>query len=585
MPSWDADLVVVGAGAELVGVARAQRPDGLAGRVTFLGFRSDVPRILSACDALVAPTRYEAYGAGVHEALCCALPRWSPRRPASPSVIPIELRPLLLEDPESADDVAAALLRWREKAADWRNEGARVVRGAARMELGRHGARDRFDLRVRVLRIRPWKRCSWHIVTGEYPPARGGVADYTRAVARALAAAGDDVHVWAPSVDGGLAPDPGVQLHPLPDGYSLRGLRELSRELSRLPGPKRILVQYVPHAFGMRAMNVPFCAWVAALREAEVWVMFHEVALPWERVRRWKANVGAAVTRVMANILLARADRVFISIPSWDPLSSAAWRPTGEETATWLPIPSNVPASVSEISRERARSRLRHLPPGTKIVGHFGTCGSLITPLLRVAVRQILGADPDRTALFVGRGSEAFVRELEEDPRLRGRVIATGELELVGHRRAPARLRCPHPTLPGRRQQPADHRHGRARAGSARGHQRRMALGAVWRDCGAVELARRPTTSARPWTRCSRDPSRAASLGQRGRALYARLLLARSHRKTLRGGEEIEMISPLTPASSVLKHFPPSPIELRTYPSRPHAFHVMRAQARWSIAR
>ncbi len=108
---------------------------------------------------------------------------------------------------------------------------------------------------------------SWQIITGEYPPAPGGVADYTRALAQALAAAGDEVHVWAPSIDGGLSADPGVQLHSLPEGYRPAGLRRLSRELCRLPGPKRILVQYVPHAFGMRALNVPFCGWVAALRD------------------------------------------------------------------------------------------------------------------------------------------------------------------------------------------------------------------------------------------------------------------------------------------------------------------------------
>ena len=37
-----------------------------------------------------------------------------------------------------------------------------------------------------------------HILTPEYPPATGGVADYTRLIARKLAQAGDAVHVWCP---------------------------------------------------------------------------------------------------------------------------------------------------------------------------------------------------------------------------------------------------------------------------------------------------------------------------------------------------------------------------------------------------
>ncbi len=150
----------------------------------------------------------------------------------------------------------------------------------------------------------------------------------------------------------GLAPDHGVHLHPLSGGYGVRGLRELSRELGQLTGPKRILVQYVPHAFGMRAMNVPFCAWLAALQDGEVWIMFHEVALPWDRIPRWKANVGAAVTRVMANLLVARADRVFISVPWWDPYLRGM-APYWRGDATWLPIPSER-AGVGLRARHRA---------------------------------------------------------------------------------------------------------------------------------------------------------------------------------------------------------------------------------------
>jgi glycosyltransferase involved in cell wall biosynthesis len=122
MPSWDADLIVVGAGAELPAWRERAVRDGLDRRITFLGFRNDVPRILPACDALVAPTRYEAYGAGVHEALCCALPSLVASTAGVAERYPSELRPLLLQDPESADDVVAALWRWRQKASDWRTK-------------------------------------------------------------------------------------------------------------------------------------------------------------------------------------------------------------------------------------------------------------------------------------------------------------------------------------------------------------------------------------------------------------------------------------------------------------------------------
>jgi glycosyltransferase involved in cell wall biosynthesis len=73
-PAWAALLVVVGAGAELQAWKTRVSHAGATERVRFLGFRSDVPTVLAACDALISPARYEAYGLGVHEALCCGLP-------------------------------------------------------------------------------------------------------------------------------------------------------------------------------------------------------------------------------------------------------------------------------------------------------------------------------------------------------------------------------------------------------------------------------------------------------------------------------------------------------------------------------
>lgn len=68
----EAALAVVGTGQELPAWRGRAEAAGL--RVRFLGFRSDVPHLLAGVDLLVAPTRYEAYGLGVHEALCCGVP-------------------------------------------------------------------------------------------------------------------------------------------------------------------------------------------------------------------------------------------------------------------------------------------------------------------------------------------------------------------------------------------------------------------------------------------------------------------------------------------------------------------------------
>jgi glycosyltransferase involved in cell wall biosynthesis len=121
-PGWDAELVVLGTGAELAHWRARAESDGMRKHVTFLGFSNDVPRILAACDALVAPSRYESYGLGVHEALCCGLPAFVSATAGVAERYPRALRGLLLEDPESPSAVAASLMQWRERSSEWRAE-------------------------------------------------------------------------------------------------------------------------------------------------------------------------------------------------------------------------------------------------------------------------------------------------------------------------------------------------------------------------------------------------------------------------------------------------------------------------------
>lgn len=111
---WDGQLVVVGAGAEVETWRTRVRENGLADSILILGFRCDVPAILSACDALVAPTRYEAYGLGVHEALCCGLPAIVSADAGVAERYPESLKRLLLDDVENVKALAATLLDVRK---------------------------------------------------------------------------------------------------------------------------------------------------------------------------------------------------------------------------------------------------------------------------------------------------------------------------------------------------------------------------------------------------------------------------------------------------------------------------------------
>ena len=120
-PSWDAVLVVVGRGAELPAWEDRTRSAGLAERVQFLGFRTDVPDLLRAADALASPTRYEAYGLGVHEALCCGLPAIVSADAGVAERYPPDLSDLLLSAPDDDADLASRLRRWRDDVSGSRD--------------------------------------------------------------------------------------------------------------------------------------------------------------------------------------------------------------------------------------------------------------------------------------------------------------------------------------------------------------------------------------------------------------------------------------------------------------------------------
>ena len=117
---WEGTLAVVGRGAELERWrARADEAERDL-RIRFLGFRDDVDRILRGSDALVSPARYEAYGLGVQEALCCGVPALVSARAGVSERYPRDMRSLLIADPESPEEVASALERWRADQAHWK---------------------------------------------------------------------------------------------------------------------------------------------------------------------------------------------------------------------------------------------------------------------------------------------------------------------------------------------------------------------------------------------------------------------------------------------------------------------------------
>jgi len=69
-----ARLLLVGDGSVRPRVEERIAALGLSGKARLLGFRSDVPEILHACDVLVLNSRYEGLGLAVMEAMAAGLP-------------------------------------------------------------------------------------------------------------------------------------------------------------------------------------------------------------------------------------------------------------------------------------------------------------------------------------------------------------------------------------------------------------------------------------------------------------------------------------------------------------------------------
>jgi glycosyltransferase involved in cell wall biosynthesis len=280
----------------------------------------------------------------------------------------------------------------------------------------------------------------WTILTCEYPPGCGGVGDYTAQVAAALAAAGDGVTVVCPPTPPHVTREPGqaradaagVELVMLDDVYGRLGRRAIDERLDRGPSTvsSTILVQYVPTGFGLRGANIPWCRWLLERSRRhghDVRVMFHEpyFEFTWSPIRQ---NALAVAERVMAKMLLRAASRVYLSTDAWRRYL-APHMPAGRpQDFITLPIPSAIPRCDRVPDTAERRTQLL----GTsahQLVGHFGTFGSQVTPMLEAVLMQVLSGDSKVSAVCLGSGSDEFVRSLADAvPMVRDRIHGTGRL-------------------------------------------------------------------------------------------------------------------------------------------------------------
>jgi glycosyltransferase involved in cell wall biosynthesis len=265
----------------------------------------------------------------------------------------------------------------------------------------------------------------WHVLTPELPPQCGGVGDYTAQLAEALSSSGDRVSVYSPGASAWRSDDR-VEVVSLPDRFGPASQQILTTRLDRAPS-SRLLVQYVPAVFGARGANRSFCTWVRrrVSRGTDVRIMFHEPYL----YLQWRPDhmLTALAQRSMARTLLegerGLTPTVYFSTDAWRRYL-VRYGPVAVAAAITLPIPSSIPCANEPAAVRAARDVFSG---AQYLIGHFGTYGRHVAPLLRRIVDALLSSDSRIAMLCVGAGSDSFAEQfVAGHPAYRGRVIGGG---------------------------------------------------------------------------------------------------------------------------------------------------------------
>lgn len=276
---------------------------------------------------------------------------------------------------------------------------------------------------------------SWAILTSEFPPDPGGVSDFCGILCQTFANAGIPFQVYAPKHKPAVAPEtssPGAKdsdrsgsVRRIPLLFEAEGRNRLAEHLGLPTQSPRLLVQYVPNAFGRRGMNVSMCRWLAQRRHhgQEVNILFHEPYF-YFGLSHFHRNLLAVVQRYMAWILMRGAATVYISTPTWERyLRRYSSR---DAKFTWVPLPATLPV-VSDASGVQSLRTSLAPSPNARIVGHFGTYGNDIAQPLLKSVPTLLRLNPNLVFLAMGRNSDDFIRTLEgTNPDLTGRLRSSG---------------------------------------------------------------------------------------------------------------------------------------------------------------
>ncbi len=276
------------------------------------------------------------------------------------------------------------------------------------------------------------------LVTGEYPPMRGGVADYTALLATHLVRLGVEVSVLTSIRAASGATREGIAVDPSVKAWGTSLWANAARHLARFR-PDVVNVQYQTGAFDMK-LGVNLLPWIQRFRRRRpaFVVTFHDLKEPY-----LLPKLGPA--RHLATILLAQgADGIVVTNPEDH---ARVVGPSGGERARWswgrrpiaaIAIGSNVPSVSATYDRAEWRARLG-ARDDELLVAFFGFLGpskgvDVLVASFEDLVRRgapvrllMLGASSGDSS-YPDRSYERAIRHRLDQPLVRGRVTWTGFL-------------------------------------------------------------------------------------------------------------------------------------------------------------